>query len=158
MKYTKALLLMAVLSLAGAANAGSFDTNKGMERMKIEGQLVCTGCSLKKLSGANAQCSLYSLHDIGLKLADGTLWTFVNNEKGHDIIRAHHTVLNKKADISGWLYPNAHQIEIAEIKVEGVSADEIAKAAWHEDQKIAKALASRKVGEPPEHSHDKDHH
>ncbi|WDE02678.1 hypothetical protein [Thalassomonas actiniarum] len=158
MKSIKALLLTCGLLLAATANAGSFDSNKGMDRMNIEGELVCTGCSLKKLSGANAQCSLYSLHDVGLKLADGTLWTFVNNEKGHDIIRAHHTVLHKKAHISGWLYPNAHQIEIADIKVEGVSADEIARAAWQEDQKIAKALASRKVGQAPEHSHDKDHH
>ncbi|WDE09054.1 hypothetical protein SG34_030225 [Thalassomonas viridans] len=158
MKYLTAFLLTTSLCLAGTAHAGSFDTSKGMDRMKIKGELVCTGCSLKKLSGANAQCSLYSLHDIGLKLADGTLWTFVNNEKGHDIIRAHHTVLNKKADISGWLYPNAHQIEIAEITVEGVSAKDIAKAAWLEDQKIAKALASRKVGQAPEHDHGKDHH
>ena len=146
------IFLTGVMLLSGGALAGGWDSAKGMDQIRLKGELVCTGCSLKKLSGANAQCSLYSQHDIGVKLADGTIWTIVNNAKGHDIIRAHKTVENKYAVINGWMYPNAHQIEIASIKVEGVSADEIAKAAWQEDQKIAKALLNRKVGEAPVHT------
>jgi len=152
------VLLMGVVLVSRGAVAGGWDSAKGIDQVSLKGELVCTGCNLKKLSGANAQCSLYSLHDIGVKLADGTIWTIVNNAKGHDIIRAHKTVENKSAVISGWMYPNAHQIEIASIKVKGVSAEEIAKAAWEEDQKIAKALLKRKVGEAPVHTHGAGRH
>ncbi|MCK5521737.1 MAG: hypothetical protein KAI83_01265 [Thiomargarita sp.] len=48
------------------------------------------------------------------------------------------------------MYPNAQMIEIETITVEGVTSEEIAKAAWNEDQEVAKQLLKRKVGQPPE--------
>ena len=119
--------------------------------MTVTGELVCLGCSLKKLSGANAECSLYTQHDLGVKLADGSLWSIVNNQKGHDIIRAHGLLNHKVATITGWLYPNANHIEIDSIKVKGVKASRIAKAALAEDRLIAKALLKRKAGQAPQH-------
>jgi hypothetical protein len=152
MKQTLKSLLLLVLGtiLSLSAFAGGWDRNKGTDLFVLKGELICIGCSLKKLSGANAQCSLYTRHDVGFKLPDGTFWNFVNNASGHDIIRAHKTVIHKKATIIGWIYPNAHMIEIDTITVEGVTPKEIAKAAWQEDQEVAKQLTNREVGQPPQ--------
>jgi hypothetical protein len=53
------------------------------------------------------------------------------------------------------MYPLAHYIEVDEIKVDGVTMEEIQKAGWEEDQLMAKRLATRKIGEAPslEHAH-----
>ena len=131
--------------------AGGWDNKKGLDQITVEAELVCLGCSLKKLSGANAQCGLYTLHDIGVKLGDGTLWSIVNNAVGHDIIRGHGLLTHKKAIITAWIYPNANHMEISKIDVHGVTPEQIAKAAWEEDQKVAKVLSSRKIGEAPTH-------
>jgi len=145
----KKSLIAAITILSVSLFAGGWDKGKGLDKITVKGELVCVGCSLKKLNGANAQCSLYSHHAIGFKAADGTMWTIVDNAKGHDIINAHKTVIHKTATITGYLYPIAHMIEIDNIKVDGVSSSKIAKAAWNEDQAIAKALLSRKVGKAP---------
>jgi hypothetical protein len=142
------LALGAVLS--SSVFAGGWDREKGTDSVTLKGELICIGCSLKKLSGANAQCGLYTRHDVGFKLGDGTFWNFVNNATGHDIIRAHKTVIHKQATVTGWMYPNAHMIEIESITVEGVTPEEIAKAAWNKGQEVAKQLTHRKVGQPPE--------
>lgn len=44
-------------------------------------------------------------------------------------------------------------IEIDSINVEGVSMADIQKAAWNEDQVLAKKLMERKVGEAPAAGH-----
>jgi len=94
MKQTLKSLLLLILGtvLSSSVFAGGWDKNKGTDEVTLKGELICIGCSLKKLSGANAQCGLYTRHDVGFKLADGTFWNFVNNGTGHDIIRAHSTV------------------------------------------------------------------
>ncbi len=148
MKSPLWVALLTVLLLAPVF-AGGWDKEKGQGVITLKGELICIGCSLKKLSGANAQCNLYGSHDVGLKLADGTFWNFVNNATGHDIIRAHDAVIGKTAKVTGWLYPNAHMIEIESVSVEGVSPEQIAKAAWEQDQIVAKQLTGRKAGQPP---------
>ena len=159
-KSVKSIEKIAVITLilvvtASFAYAGGWDKAKGLDKSTLKGELVCVGCSLKKLDGANAQCNLYAQHAIGFKAADGTLWSLVDNAKGHDITRALKLLGHKKAEISGWMFPLARFIEIDSIKVDGVSADQIAKAGWEEDQLLAKRLAERKVGEAPalEHKH-----
>jgi len=87
---------------------------------------------------------------IGFKTEDGVIWNILDNAKGHDIVRGH-KLLKKDvpATITGWIYPIAHVIEIESIKVEGISMADIQKAAWEEDQLLAKRLMSRKIGKPP---------
>jgi hypothetical protein len=148
------LFVLAVLLCASPALAGGWNKDKGLDKMTITGELVCIGCSLKKLDGANAQCNLYSHHAIGFKAQDGTLWSIVDNDKGHDIIRSHNLLEGKKATITGWLFPVAHYIEISKVKVDGVSAAEIEKAGYEEDLLLAKRLATRKIGEAPALDHD----
>lgn len=155
------MVISIVLFVPFLAQAGGWDANKGTDKITLQGELICLGCSLKRLSGANAQCGLYTHHDVGFKLADGTFWSLVNNAKAHDVIRAHGLVIGKKATISGWIYPNANHIEVDSIIVDGISGTEIAEAAWKEDQSVAKALLSRKVGEAPvynESGHKKSGH
>ncbi|MGL1902461.1 MAG: hypothetical protein OCC49_10015 [Fibrobacterales bacterium] len=129
--------------------AGGWDAQKGLNEITLKGELICTGCSLKKLDGANAQCNLYAHHALGFRSADGTIWNIVDNAKGHDVIRAHTLLEHKEATITGYIYPIAHNLEITGIKVEGISKSKIAKAGWEEDQLIAKRLLNRKIGEVP---------
>ena len=152
-------MLLTVISLLIAVSmswAGGWDAKKGLDKVTLRGELLCIGCSLKKLDGANAQCDLYAHHAIGFRAGDGTLWSIVDNDKGHDITRSHTLLEKKKATITGWMYPLAHYIEIDEIQVDGVTKEEIQKAAWEEDQLMGKRLLNRKVGEAPNlaHSHD----
>lgn len=148
-------VVLAVLVLsAGVVSAGGWDKKKGMDKITLSGELVCIGCSLKKLDGANAQCDLYAHHAIGFKANDGTLWSIVDNEKGHDVIRSHALLEKKNATITGWLYPLAHYVELDGIEVDGVSTEEIQKAGFEEDMLLAKRLMSRKVGEVPSMGHD----
>lgn len=157
-KYGLAAVAVVFL-FASSVWAGGWDANKGLSKTTLTGELVCVGCSLKKLDGANAQCDLYAHHAIGFKTADGTLWSIVDNAKGHDIIRSHELLEKKKAAITGYIYPIAHFIEIDDIQVEGVSMEQIQKAGYEEDQLIAKRLMTRKTGEPPAlgHEHKGEH-
>jgi len=132
-----------------AANAGGWDSAKGLSKTTITGELVCVGCTLKRMDGANAQCDLYAQHALGVKTADGSIWNIVENGRGHDIIRGHGFLDNKQINIQGYLYPIANMIEIDSAEVVGVTPNEIAKRAWEMDQVVAKALTSRKVGEAP---------
>jgi len=157
MKRLAALTVVFLFALTSLAFAGGWDKAKGLDKITLKGNLLCAGCSLKKLNGANAQCSLFAHHAVGFKTEDGAIWNIIDNAKGHDIIRAH-TLLEKNvpATITGWIYPIAHAIEIDSIEVHGVSMAEIQKAAWEEDQMIAKELMNRKVGQAPTpvgHSH-----
>jgi hypothetical protein len=148
---TAAVLFLSVT----AVTAGGWDEQKGLNEMTLKGEIICTGCTLKKLDGANAQCNLFAQHAIGFRSADGTIWNIVDNAVGHDVIRAHKLLGHKNATIKGFIYPIANQLEIVSIDVEGVTAKEIAQAGWEEDQILAKRLLKRKVGEAPstEHKH-----
>ena len=150
MKHFWTLTIILTLLVPSLSFGGGWDKSKGHDKVTIKGTLLCIGCNLKKMSGANAQCDLFAHHAIGLKTEDGLLWNIIDNAKGHDIIRAHILLEDgKKATITGWLYPAAHMVEIDTIKVEGVSMAQIQKAAWEEDRLIAKSLMSRKIGEVP---------
>lgn len=148
------LTAVSLFVMASMSFAGGWDKAKGMDTVTLKGSLICVGCNLKKMSGANAQCDLYAQHSIGFKTEDGTIWNIIENAKGHDIVKAH-TLLEKNvpATITGWIYPVANMIEIDSITVEGVSMADIQKAAWNEDQILAKKLMERKVGEAPAAGH-----
>ena len=156
-KFTFILMIFSLIFLPNFVLAGGFDAKKGLDKITLDVELVCLGCSLKKMSGANAQCGLFTRHDVGIRMGDGTLWSIVNNKKGHDIIRAHSLVIHKKATVTGWLYPAANHIEIDSIKVQGITADQIAKAAWKEDRIIGKALLNRGVGKYPVYPAEEGH-
>lgn len=144
------IVAVLVMSLVQVSWAGGWKNDKGLGKTTLKGQLVCIGCSLKKLDGANAQCNLFAHHAIGFKSADGTYWSIIDNAIGHDVIRAHELVEGKEGTISGWIYPIANMVEIDTIEIDGISNAQVAQAGWEEDQEIAKSLLARKVGEAPE--------
>lgn len=141
------LLLLLFFSLPGWS--GGWDLDKGPVVSNLQGELVCIGCALKGGVGSNSQCGVYTSHNIGLRMGDGSLWQFVNNQTGHDIIFAHNLLEGKKASISGFMYPIAHMIEIVSITINGVTDEQISDAALQQDHLIGKALIARKKGETP---------
>ncbi len=145
----KPLLYLLLLIISLNTWSGGWDLDKGPAISNIQGELVCIGCSLKSSLGSNSQCGIYTTHNIGLRLGDGSLWQFVNNQTGHDIIFAHNLLEGKKARITGFLYPIAHMIEIVSITVDGVTEQQISDAAFKEDKQIGKALMARKRNQPP---------
>lgn len=147
-----AITLIMLVAMVQMSWAGGWKTDKGLSETTLKGHLVCIGCSLKKLDGANAQCNLFAHHAIGFKSADGTYWSIIDNAIGHDVIRAHELIEGKEATIQGWIYPIANMVEIAKIEINGVTQQQVAQAGWEEDQEIAKSLLARKVGEAPSSS------
>lgn len=76
--------LVAVCALLAVAAAPEQAKKRDLkDRVEIAGKIVCIGCTLEKESGAEAQCTLHSKHAQGLLDAEGKLWTFVDNAKGH---------------------------------------------------------------------------
>src|SRR3989304_10538066 len=106
MKRLLALITILLFGISSLSFAGGWDQSKGADKFALTGVLLCVGCNLKKLSGANAQCDLYAHHAIGFKTEDGVLWNILENAKGHDIVRAH-KLLEKKvpAKITGRISP-----------------------------------------------------
>lgn len=106
--------LLALVALAGLAQ----DVKKRdlKDRVEVAGTIVCIGCTLEKEAGAEAQCTLHAKHGQGLKAADGTLWTLIDNAKGHPVI-TNEKLRGKDVKILGWKYPKASYIEVSKYQV-----------------------------------------
>ena len=87
MKKFVTLVAAAAVS-AGLAFAGDAPVKprENKDRAEFQGTMVSLGAALEAL-GANAQDTLYTKGALALQAPDGTLWTFVDNEKGHSVIR-----------------------------------------------------------------------
>lgn len=87
------------------------------DRAEFAGKIVCIGCALEQQdNGADAQCTRHSKHAQGLLMADGTLWTFVDNARGHLVI-ANTKLKDKDVKILGWKFPKAQYIEVSKYQV-----------------------------------------
>ncbi len=87
------------------------------DRVEVEGKIVCIGCTLQdQENGADAQCTLHAKHAQGLLLADGTLWTFVDNAKGHHVM-ANEALRGKDVKVLGWKFPKAQYVEVSKYHV-----------------------------------------
>lgn len=109
MKWTLTFFAIASVLLAedGRASLRTLE-----DRVEIEGKIVCIGCALQNQEkGADAQCSLYARHAQGLLLPDGTLWTFVDNTKGHLVI-TNESLRGMDVKVLGWRFPKAQYIEV----------------------------------------------
>ena len=79
------------------------------DRKEYVGTIVCLGCELEK-RGADAQCTLHAAHAQGLLAEDGTLWTFIDNARGHHLI-TNKKLLGQPIKVVGWKFPKAQYIE-----------------------------------------------
>ncbi len=97
----------AVLGLAALAAA---EEAARKETVVKEGQVVCVGCQLEKQYGAEAQCTLYARHAQGLLASDGSLWTFLDNTRGHYYI-TEKKLLGKPIRVHGDAFPKAQILD-----------------------------------------------
>ncbi len=106
--------LIAVVAVLGLAQ----DIKKRdlKDRVEISGTIICVGCTLEKEAGAEAQCTLHAKHAQGLKAADGTLHTFVDNAKGHYLI-TNDKLRGKDVKVLGWKFPKSNYIEVSKYQV-----------------------------------------
>jgi len=86
------------------------------DRVEVAGKIVCIGCTLEKEAGADAQCTLHAKHAQGLLAADGSLWTLVDNAKGHLVI-TNGKLKDKEVKILGWKFPKGQYLEVSKYQV-----------------------------------------
>ncbi len=86
------------------------------DRVEIEGSIVCIGCTLEKTAGADAQCTLHAKHAQGLLDAEGKLWTFVDNAKGH-IVMTNDKLRGKELKVMGWKFAKGQYLELSKYQV-----------------------------------------
>jgi len=108
-------LLVLVLSALVAPTAAPQDAprKRGLkDRQEIAGKVVCIGCTLQaQEGGADSQCTLHAKHAQGLLLPDGTLWTFVDNARGHPVV-ANPKLRDREVKVLGWRFPKAQYLEV----------------------------------------------
>lgn len=116
MKKFLALAAVAAISAGIAlADDAPVKLRDNKDRIEIPGTMVSIGAALEAL-GANAQDTLYTKGTLGLRAPDGTLWTFVDNEKTHGVL--HDAKLKgKEVKILGWKFPKTQYIEISKYQV-----------------------------------------
>jgi len=103
--------VMAVLTLAGVSQ-DKFKKRDLKDRQEISGKIVCIGCTLEQQDGgADAQCTLHAKHAQGLQMGDGTLWTLVDNARGHHLITTD-KLKGKEVKVLGWKFPKAQYVEV----------------------------------------------
>lgn len=108
-------IAVAMLALATAQDPPKKRDLK--DRAEFAGTIVCIGCTLEKQDGgADAQCTLHAKHAQGLLAADGTLWTFVDNAKGHRVI-VNDKLRGKEVKVFGWKFPKAQYVEVFKYQV-----------------------------------------
>lgn len=109
----KTLAVVAALAALAVPLQEKFKPRDNKDRTEIPGKVVCIGCTLAgQEGGADAQCTLHSKHAQGLMAADGTLWTFVDNAKGHAVM-TNAKLRDKEVKILGWKFPKAQYIEVS---------------------------------------------
>lgn len=110
-----AAILAAMLALSPGDQEKKKRDNR--DRVEIPGTIVCIGCTLANQDGgADSMCTLHAKHAQGLLMADGTLWTFVDNDRGHLVI-TNAKLRGKEVKIKGWKFPKAQYIEVSKYEV-----------------------------------------
>lgn len=109
-------LLLAVVAAAGAAQEGP-KKRENKDRKEFAGKIVCVGCTLENQEGgADAQCTLHAKHAQGLLMEDGTLWSIVDNAKGHLVI-TNPKLRGKEVKVLGWKFPKAQYVELSKYQI-----------------------------------------
>lgn len=106
------------LVAVGAHAQGAPKKRTLAERIEIPGTVVCIGCELEKGAGADAQCELYSKHAQGLRDAEGNLWTFLDNLRGHALV-TQRRYRDREVKLLGWKYPKTMYVEVWKYQIKG---------------------------------------
>lgn len=110
------MLFLALIATLLVASARADDA-KAPKKQKVElaGKLVCVGCHLEKEYGAEAQCTVHAKHAQGFLADDGTLYTVLDNARGHFLI-AEKKLAGTPLQIEGYVFPKAHVLEVVRFK------------------------------------------
>ncbi len=108
-------LLLAVMVIPATAQDKA-PKRELKDRVEIAGKVVCVGCTLEKEAGADPQCTLHAKHAQGLLAADGTIWTLVDNAKGH-LLMTNGKLRDKEVKILGWKFPKGQYIEVSKYQL-----------------------------------------
>ncbi len=110
-------LLSALVTLGFLASVQDAAKKRDLkDRVEVQGSIVCIGCTLEKTAGADAQCTLHAKHAQGLLDAEGRLWTFVDNAKGHLVI-TNDKLRGKEVKVLGWKFPKGQYLELSKYQV-----------------------------------------
>ncbi len=130
-----AAALLCVAAVAGDAPAGAAKRRENKDRIEIPGTVVSIGATLESM-GANAEDTLHAKGAQGLLAPDGTLWTFVDNAKGHGVV-TNQKLRGKEVKILGWKFSKTQYVEVSKYAVkEGdawVPYDYCKNCGWEAD-------------------------
>ena len=112
-----ALALLAILAASAQDKQQPRKKRDLKDRAWIQGKIVCVGCHLEGLEGgADSQCTLHSKHAQGFLKDDGTLWTIVDNERGHPVITKKE-LRDKQVQVYGWTFAKSQYFELYKYKI-----------------------------------------
>jgi len=119
------LLLLAVILLNVPVKAISQEksvrpgpsSERLAKRVVVEGKIACVGCSIQALDPeADPQCTLHAKHAQGLVAVDGTIFSFLDNGRGHILI-TDPKWKGKEVKILGWKLPKSQIVEISKFQL-----------------------------------------
>lgn len=117
MRRLAILLILSGLAPAAQDPVKKPEKRKPSDRQWIEGRIVCVGCALENQDGgADSQCTLHAKHAQGLLAADGTLWTFVDNARGHHVV-TNAKLRDKEVKVFGWKFAKAQYVEVSKYQL-----------------------------------------
>jgi hypothetical protein len=114
----KTLTLVAAVACATAGLVMAEDAAKrrdNKDRIEVAGTFASVGATLES-RGANAEDTLNTKGALGLVDADGLLWSFVDNAKGHGVI-TNDKLKGKETKVLGWKFPKTQFIEISKYQL-----------------------------------------
>lgn len=110
------MLCLALLALPLAVLAGDEKKKRDFTKLApVTGAVICLGCELEK-EGADAQCTLNAKHAQGLKDADGNLWSFVDNQRGHGVI-TNEKLRGSEIRAKAWKFEKGRFLELWQYEV-----------------------------------------
>lgn len=115
------LMISAVTALACGDKASKTGSSAMINSEKpvqvtLEGQLVCSTCSLKA-QGAHSACSEFGCTQ-ALKTADGRMINLMRNQFSANLI-SDKVLQNRPIEISGTLFGNANMLDVASYSLDG---------------------------------------
>ena len=93
----------------------SLQLNELTQVVTLEGKLVCINCALHESLGNPVFCKEHN-HTLGIRLADGSIWSILENEKVKGLCNCYDH-LNKTITVQGIVFPKAKYIELTSFKL-----------------------------------------
>jgi hypothetical protein len=103
--------------VAPIARADEPPAKSDREKVVLTGKLVCVGCHLEKAHGAEPQCTLHSKHAQGFLAEDGTIYTLLDNARGHFLV-TDKKLKDRPVKLQAYRFPKAQVLEVVRYEVE----------------------------------------